>query len=120
MQRRVHHGSDSPLKRGLPKEKQKQQRKRQHFKKNIFKEPSIDWGHRPGSLGINQLVCTPVVDLLNNIRSFPLWLELSLRLVRDDDGSTEHEDQLALPEYALLDELVISSHHILAVMLQVL
>ena len=40
--------------------------------------------------------------------------------MRHDDGPPEHEDQLAFLEDALLDELVISSHHILAVKLQVL
>ena len=46
------------------------------------------------------------------IWSFPLWLELLLNLVRDDDGWTEHENQLSLPEDALFDELVVGSHHV--------
>jgi hypothetical protein len=71
-------------------------------------------------LRIDQLVCTPVVDLLDGVRSFPLRLELSLHLVRDDDGAPENENQLALSEDALLDELVIRSHHVPAIKLQVL
>jgi hypothetical protein len=88
--------------------------------KIFFEKPSVDWGHGPGSLRIDQLVCTPVVDLLDGVRSFPLWLELPLRLVRDDDGAPKNENQLALPEDALLDELVVSSHHVPAIKLQVL
>ena len=90
------------------------------LRKIFFKEPSVDWRHRPNSLGINQLVCTPVADLLDDIWSFPLGLELPLRLVHGDDGSTEHEDQFAFLECALLDELVVGSRHVLAVELQVL
>jgi hypothetical protein len=86
----------------------------------FFEEPSIDWGHRSDSLGIDELVCSPIVDLLDDVWSFPLWLELALRPVRHDDGPPEHEDQIAFSENALLDELVVSSHHILAVKLQVL
>mgnify|MGYP005850424489 CR=1 FL=1 len=56
----------------------------------------------------------------NDVWPFPLWIELALRLVRHDDGSPEHENQLAFSEDALLDELVVSSHHILAVKLKVL
>ena len=62
----------------------------------------------------------PIVDLLDNVWSFPPWLELALRLVRHDDGSPEHENQLAFLKDVLLYELVVSSHHILAVKLQVL
>jgi hypothetical protein len=40
--------------------------------------------------------------------------------VRDDDGAPENESQLAFPEDSLLDELVISSHHVPAIELQVL
>ena len=60
----------------------------------------------------------PVVDLLDDVGPFPLLLELSFRLVRHDDGLPEHKNQLAFSEDALLDELIVSSHHILAVKLQ--
>ena len=72
------------------------------------------------SLGIHELVCSPVVDLLDDVWPFPLLLELAFRPVRHDDGPPKHKDQLAFSEDALLDKLVVSSHHILAVKLQVL
>ena len=90
------------------------------LRKTLFEEPSVDWGHWSDSLRIDELVCSPVVDLLNDVWPFPLWLELALRLVRHGDGPPKHEDQLAFLEDTLLDELVISSHHILAVKLPVL
>ena len=71
-------------------------------------------------MGIDELVCSPVVDLLDDVCSFPLWLKLSLHLVRHNDGPPKHVDQLAFLEATLLDKLVVSSHHILAVKRQVL
>ena len=106
--------------KSFPNEKPKGNKRGKFLRKIFFEEPSVDWRHRPDSLGINQLVCNPVVDLFDDIWSFPLWLELALRLVRHDDGLPKHEDQLAFLEDVLLDELVVSSHHILAVKLQVL
>lgn len=72
-------------------------------------------GHRPGSLLVNQLVSTSVVCLLDDVRPFPLRLELPLRLVGDDDGASEYEHEFAFPEDALLDELVVGPHHVAAV-----
>ena len=66
------------------------------------------------------MVCSPVVDLLDDVWPFPLLLELALCLMHHDDGSPKHKNQLTFSEDALLDELVVSSHHILAVKLQVL
>jgi hypothetical protein len=40
--------------------------------------------------------------------------------VHDDDGAPENENELALLEDAMLDELVISSRHVPAIELQVL
>lgn len=77
-------------------------------------------GHRSDSLGIDELICSPVVDLLDDVWSFPLWLKLSHRLVHHENGSPEHEDHLTFLEDALLDEHVVGSHHVLAVKLQVL
>ena len=99
---------------------QKATKEAKNLRKIFFEEPSVDWGHRSDSLGIYKLVCSPVVDLLDDVWTFPLLLELALRLVRHGDGSPEHENQLALSEDVLLDELVVSSHHILAVKLEVL
>jgi hypothetical protein len=70
MQRRMHHGFE-PSKE-FPMEEKKRQQKRQILAKKPFEKPSVDWGHGPGSLRINQLVCTPIVDLLDGVRSFPL------------------------------------------------
>ena len=72
------------------------------------------------SLRIDELVCSPVVDLLDDVWPFPLLLEFALCHVRRDDGPPEHKDQLAFLEDVLLDKLVVSSHHIPAVRLQVL
>ena len=55
-------------------------------RKIFFEEPSIDWGHRSDSLGIDELVCFHIIDLLDEIWYVPLWLELALRLVHHDDG----------------------------------
>jgi hypothetical protein len=62
----------------------------------------------------------PVVDLLDGVRSFPLWLKLPVRLVCDDDGAPKNENELALSEDAMLNELVISSRHVPVIELQVL
>jgi hypothetical protein len=40
--------------------------------------------------------------------------------VRDYDGAPENENELALPEDAMLDDLVISSRHVPTIELQVL
>ena len=106
--------------KSFPNENPKGNKRGKILRKIFFEEPSVDWGHRPDSLGINELVCFPVVDLLDDVWSFPLWLGLALRLVRHGDGLSEHKNQLASLKDALLDELVIISHHILAVKLQVL
>ena len=106
--------------KSFPNENPKGNKRGKILRKIFFEEPSVDWGHRSDSLGIDELVCSPIVDLLDDVWPFPLWFELALRLVRHDDGSPEHENQLAFSEDALLDELVVSSHHILAVKLQVL
>ena len=106
--------------KSFPNENPKCNKRGKILRKIFFYEPSVDWGHRSDSLGIDQLVCSPIVDLLNDVWPFPLWLKLALCPVRHDDGPPEHEDQLAFSEDALLDELVVSSHHILAVKLQVL
>ena len=106
--------------KSFPNENPKGNKRGKILRKIFFEEPSVDWGHRPDSLGIDELVRSPVVDLLDDVWSFPLWLKLSLCLVRHDDGSPEHENQLTFLEDALLDELVVRSHHILAVKLQVL
>ena len=106
--------------KSFPNENPKGNKKVKILRKIFFEEPSVDWGHWSDSLRIDELVCSPVVDLLDDVWPFPLWLKLALRLVCHDDGSPEHENQLAFLEDALLDELVVSSHHILAVKLQVL
>ena len=106
--------------KSFPNENPKGNKRGKILRKIFFAEPSVDWGHRSNSLGSYKLVCSPVVDLLDDVWPFPLWFELAFRLVRHDDGPPEHEDQLAFSEDALLDELVVSSHHILAVKLQVL
>jgi hypothetical protein len=95
--------SSRPKNSPWKKKKQKRQQKRQILAKIFFEKPSVDWGHGLASLRIDHLVCTPIVDLLDGVWSFPLWLELALRLVRDDDGAPQNENQLALPEDALLD-----------------
>ena len=71
-------------------------------------------------MSINQLICTPIISLFDCVRSLPFWLELAPRLVSDDDGARKHKDQLAFFEYSSLDELVVSSHHVLVIQLQVL
>ena len=106
--------------KSFPNENPKGNKRGKILRKIFFEEPSIDWGHRSDSLGIDELVCSPVVDLLDDVWPFPLLLELALHLVRHDNRSPEHKNQLAFSEDALLDELVVSSHHILAVKLQVL
>ena len=100
--------------RSFPNEKLKGNKRGKILRKVFFEEPSINWGHRSDSLGIDKLICSPVVDLLDDIWSFPLWLELALRLMRHDNGSPEHKDQLAFLKDALLDELVVGSHLVLA------
>jgi hypothetical protein len=67
------------------KKKKKMATEEANSTKILLEEPSVDWRHRPGSLRINQLVCTPVVDLLDGVGSFPLWLELPFRLMCDND-----------------------------------
>ena len=106
--------------KSFPNERPKGNKRGKILRKIFVEEPSVDWEHRADSLGIDELVCSPVVDLLHDIWPFPPWLELALRLVRHDDGPLEHKDKLAFSKNVLLDELVVSSHHILAVKLQVL
>ena len=89
-------------------------------RKVLFQIPSVDWRHWPGSLRINQLICSPIICLLDCVWPLPLRLKLALRLVCDDDGAAKHEDQLTFSEYSSLDELVVGSHHVLAIQLQVL
>jgi hypothetical protein len=40
--------------------------------------------------------------------------------VRDNDGAPKNENELALPEDTMLDDLVINSRHVPAIELQVL
>ena len=106
--------------KSFPNENPKGNKRGKILRKIFFEEPSVDWGHRSDSLGIDELVCSPVVDLLDDVWPFPLWFKIALRLVCHDDGPPEHENQLAFSKDALLDDLVVSSHHILVVKLQVL
>jgi hypothetical protein len=89
--------------------------KNQFFCKIFFQEPAIDWGHRLLPLPIDQLVGTSVVDLLDDVRTFPLGLEFAFRFVCDNDGTPKHKNQLASVEDPLLDELVVGPRHVLAI-----
>ena len=75
----------SPLKTQKREEKKNNGRAKL-LAKVFFEKPSIDGWHGPESLRIDQLVCASIVDLLDDVGSFPLRLELPLRLVCDDDG----------------------------------
>ena len=91
--------------KSCPNEKPKGNKRGKILRKIFFEEPSVDWGHRSNSLGNYKLVWSPVVDLLDDVWSFPLWLELALCLVRHDDGPPEHEDQLTFRKTHCLTSL---------------
>ena len=77
-------------KKSFPNENPKGNKRGKILSNIFFEEPSVHSGHRSDSLGIDELICSPVVDLLDDVWSFPLWLELALHLVRHDNGSPEH------------------------------
>ena len=89
--------------KSFPKVKPEGNKRGKILRKIFFGEPSVDWWHRSDSLGIEELVCSPIIYLLDDIWSFPLWLELSLRLVHHDDRPPEHEDQLSFSKDVLLE-----------------
>ena len=81
---------DFPLEENKQRKAEKENGRAKVLAKVLFEKPSVDWRHRPGSLRVDQLICTSVVALLDDVGSFPLRLELPRRLVCDGNGASKH------------------------------
>jgi hypothetical protein len=52
---------------------------------------------------IHELIHATILGLFNNKWYFTFWLELSFRLVCDDDGTLKNEYKFTFPEDSLFD-----------------